>query len=90
MFGAVVVKKGREVKQLTAVFDVYLNILLSPPPPVPLPVFALVPTFSSNSHRIKKGLLHRQARSEEHGCIHGLFSSSQVSLEKLRTKKECW
>ena len=34
MFGAVVVKKGREVKQLTAVFDVYLNILPSPSPTI--------------------------------------------------------
>ena len=40
MFGAVVVKKGREVQQLTAVFDVYLKLIYSSPLPSPSPTIA--------------------------------------------------
>ena len=101
MFGAVVVKKRREVKQLTAVFDVvnilnqciYINIIYIYSSPLPLLYHCLFLLLSQLSHQtraeLRKACYTGKLGARRHGCIHRLFSSTHVSLEILGTKKGC-
>ena len=86
MFGAVVIKKRREVKQLTAVFDVvnilnqciYINIIYIYSSPLPLLYPCLFLLLSQLSHQtraeLRKACYTGKLGARRHGCIHRLFS----------------